>query len=74
MLSKTLALKEQGFFIRSPKNKPSNFDFKGGLLQNRYNHKGQVKFSSYTPNMSVFYNPSKSLFVMVTAFLLVFSR
>jgi len=32
MLPKTLALKEQGFFIRSPKNKPSNFAFKGGLL------------------------------------------
>ena len=31
-LPKTLPLREQGFFIRSPKNKPSYFAYKGGLL------------------------------------------
>ncbi len=29
ILPKTLALKEQGLFLRSPKNRPSNFAFKG---------------------------------------------
>ena len=62
-------LKEQGFFIGLRKNRPSNFAFKGGLFQNRYNnHKGQVKYSPYTQYTSVFKNPSKSLFIGVTAY------
>jgi hypothetical protein len=66
MLSKTLALKEQGFFIRSQKNRPSYFAFKGGLFLNRYNHKGQVKIPLYTQYMSVFENLTRALFVRVT--------
>ena len=50
------------------KNRPRNFVFKGGLFQNRYNHKGQVKFSSYTQYMSVFYNPLKLLFIRLAGF------
>ena len=67
MPSKPLALKEQGFFIELHKNRPRNFVFKGGLFKNRYNRKGQVKYSSYRQYMNVFYNPSKPLFVRVTS-------
>ena len=68
MLPKTLALKDQGFFYLILKNKPSNFAYRGGLFQNRYDHKGQVKFSLYTQYVSVFENIIKPLFVRVTAF------
>jgi hypothetical protein len=51
------------------RNEPRNFAFKGGLFQNRYNHKGQVKISPYTQYTSVFLNPEKPLYVRVTAFL-----
>jgi len=50
------------------KKRPHIFDFKGGIFQNRYNHKGQGEISSYTQYMSVFENPSRPLFIRVTAF------
>ena len=69
MLTRILAPKEQGFFSGLQKNRPRNFVFKGGLFLNRYNHKGQVKYSPYTQYMSVFVNPSKPLFIRVSRFL-----
>ena len=62
-------LKRAGDFYWITKNRPLNFAFKGGLFQNRYNHKGQVIFSSYAQYTSVFKNPEKPLFIRVTAFL-----
>ena len=62
------ALKEQGIFIGLQENKARNIIFKEGLFQNRYNHKGQVNISSYTQYMSIFENPSKPLYIRVTAF------
>ena len=50
------------------KNRLRNFVFIGDLLQNKYNHKGQVKIPSYTQYMSVFDNPAKTLLISVTAF------
>jgi len=58
-------LREIQFFI---KKRPRNFDFKGGLFQNKYNRKGQVKFSSYTQYMSVFENSLKAFILRVIAF------
>ena len=43
-----------------PKNRPRIFAFKGGLFQNRYNHKGQVNISPYTQYMNVFVNTFKA--------------
>ena len=62
-------IEKAGVFYWITNNRPSNFVFKGGLFQNRYNHKGQVKYSSYRQYINVFYNPSKPSFVSVTAFL-----
>jgi len=51
------------------KNRPRNIVFKGGLFQNRYNHKGQVKFSSYTTlYISVFVDYPKAFFLIITVF------
>ena len=68
MLPKTLALKEQGIFVRLQKNRPRIFVFKGGPFLNRYNHKGQGKYSLYTQYTGVFENLAKPLFVRVIAF------
>lgn len=46
-----------------PINRPRNFVFKGGLFQNRYNHKGQVKHSSYTKEVYVRFGKSFKAFV-----------
>jgi len=61
-------IKRAGFFIGLQKNRPRNIVFKVGLFQNRYNHKGQVKFSSYAQYMSVFEKPSKPLIIRDTTF------
>jgi len=72
MLSKNFYTKRAGVLIGLQENRARNFAFKGGLFCFRYNHKGQVKFSSYTQYMSVFLNPVKPLFVRVTVFLVNF--
>ena len=56
------------FLLYHKKNRPRNIVFKGGLFLNMYNHKGQGKISSYTQCLSVFVNPSKPLFIRVTAY------
>ena len=61
-------LKRAGDFYWITKNRPLNFAFKGGLFQNRYNHEGQAKYSSYAQYTNVFYNSTKSLFIRFTAF------
>jgi len=68
MVTKTSVLKEQGFFIRSPKNKPSNFAFKGGLFHNRYNRKRYLKILPYKRFWNIFKNHAKPLFIRVTVF------
>ena len=65
---KTFTPKEQGVFSGLQENRPPNIGFKGGLFLNRYNRKGQVKFSSYIQYGSVFVNSAKPLFVRVTEF------